>query len=608
MDPVGGPIGAGHTRAGRAGDEGEQSWRIAPAEPGALGDRIVSRGGEPVEDAMAAGEDAAQLQAEPPRNPGREVGAGEQERTREPRFRCDDPRQRGARPARRDGGADRLGGHARVLQRPQRQVQATASPVDRQVLQEVHQLQPGADRVGGRPGRLVPSAEEPQHELPHGIGRAPAVVEQRGAVRIAGHAQVLLEGVEQGDERLPRQAMGPRGGEHVADNRLDTPVRKDVLAQPTKLPQALVDAGVALVGDVVGMAGEAVDRHDRRTQRRRHEAGGNREILVMVDPVDDVAVAGQRHGSHCRRAGGPLLTAAPAFNILLTIRSVSCGPAVVAVPPKGSPPHDLRHSFPGLPMLTGSSLPRGTGGHPPATLAKRLAAGLGGLLLFATLLAGCNGQAAPPPPEAVRPVRTLVVEERAISHALSLPAEVRPRIEVRYGFRVGGKIAERKVSVGDQVRAGQSLATLDPEDVRPAIDAARAALEAARTELELAESELGRIRELRAQGYVSQGQLDRQQAAADAARARVAQAGAQLANARNTSRFQDLRADAPGVVTAVDAEAGQVVAAGQVVIRVAPLDEFELAVDVPEAHRGAVAVIERWRATLPALAGRTFEA
>jgi RND family efflux transporter MFP subunit len=259
-------------------------------------------------------------------------------------------------------------------------------------------------------------------------------------------------------------------------------------------------------------------------------------------------------------------------------------------------------------MLTGSSLPRGTGGHPPATLAKRLAAGLGGLLLFATLLAGCNGQAAPPPPEAVRPVRTLVVEERAISHALSLPAEVRPRIEVRYGFRVGGKIAERKVSVGDQVRAGQSLATLDPEDVRPAIDAARAALEAARTELELAESELGRIRELRAQGYVSQGQLDRQQAAADAARARVAQAGAQLANARNTSRFQDLRADAPGVVTGVDAEAGQVVAAGQVVIRVAPLDEFELAVDVPEAHRGAVAVIERWRATLPALAGRTFEA
>src|SRR5690606_33544076 len=131
---------------------------------------------------------------------------------------------------------------------------------------------------------------------------------------------------------------------------------------------------------------------------------------------------------------------------------------------------------------------------------------------------------------------------------------------------------------------GQSLATLDSQDVRPAIDSARAALEAARTELALAESELQRIRELRAQGYVSQGQLDRQQAAADAARARAAQASAGLASARNNSKFQDLRADAPGVVTGVDAEAGQVVAAGQVVVRVAPLGEFELLVDVPEAH------------------------
>src|SRR5690606_6507792 len=127
-------------------------------------------------------------------------------------------------------------------------------------------------------------------------------------------------------------------------------------------------------------------------------------------------------------------------------------------------------------------------------------------------------------------------------------------------------------------------------------------------ELELAESELQRIRELRSQGYVSQGQLDRQQAAFDAARARVAQASAGLARARNSSRFQDLRAAAPGVLTAGEAEAGQVVAAGQVVIRVAPLDQFELLVDVPEAHRGAVAGIERWRASLPALAGRSFEA
>lgn len=258
-------------------------------------------------------------------------------------------------------------------------------------------------------------------------------------------------------------------------------------------------------------------------------------------------------------------------------------------------------------MQMGSPRQRGRSDGPlprPSNPSARLV----GVLLLAALLAGCQGQAAPPPPEALRPVRTVVVSEQVLSDALRLPAEVRPRIEVRYGFRVGGKIAERKVSIGDRIAAGQSLATLDSQDVRPAIDSARAVLEAARTELELAESELERIRELRAQGYVSQGQLDRQQAAADAARARAAQASAGLASARNSSRFQDLRADAPGVVTGVDAEAGQVVAAGQVVIRVAPLDQFELLVDVPEAHRGAIAGIERWRASLPALSGRSFEA
>jgi len=237
-------------------------------------------------------------------------------------------------------------------------------------------------------------------------------------------------------------------------------------------------------------------------------------------------------------------------------------------------------------------------------------AGLIGGLLVAVMLAACDGQAASTSPgvEVLRPVRTVVVGEQILSHSLHLPAEVRPRIETRYGFRVGGKIAERKVSIGDRVTKGQSLASLDPQDVRPAIDSARAVLEAARTDLALAKSELERVRELREQGYVSQGQLDRQQAAADAASAREAQASAGLASARNTSRFQDLRADAPGVVTGVDAEAGQVVAAGQVVIRVAPLGEFELLVDVPEAALGTVADIERWRASLPALAGRSFEA
>src|SRR5690606_9288762 len=139
-------------------------------------------------------------------------------------------------------------------------------------------------------------------------------------------------------------------------------------------------------------------------------------------------------------------------------------------------------------MPMGFPCQRDRGDDPIPRMSRRLARGLGGLLL-AALLAACNGQAAAPPPEVQRPVRTVVVGERALEHSLRLPAEVRPRIEIRYGFRVGGKLAERKVSVGDRVAAGQSLATLDSQDVRPAIDSARAALEAARTELALAESE-----------------------------------------------------------------------------------------------------------------------
>lgn len=227
------------------------------------------------------------------------------------------------------------------------------------------------------------------------------------------------------------------------------------------------------------------------------------------------------------------------------------------------------------------------------------------LLLF---VSSCQREQPVPPEPAPRMVRTQVLVQQRLSHELELPAEVRPRIEIAYGFRVGGKIAQRKVSVGDQVKAGQSLARLDPQDVRPAIDAARAALEAGRTELALAESDLERTVELQAQGYVSKGQFDRQQAAVDAARARLAQAQAGLTTARTNARFQDLRADAAGVVTAVQAEAGQVVAAGQAVVRVAPLGEFELLVNVPEAELGAIRAIEHWQARLPALAERRFEA
>lgn len=223
-------------------------------------------------------------------------------------------------------------------------------------------------------------------------------------------------------------------------------------------------------------------------------------------------------------------------------------------------------------------------------------------LLALLLLAGCE-EPVPSAAEPPRPVRSVIVAPQSSGTVLTLPASVRPRVETRYGFRIAGKIASRSVSVGDTVKAGQQLARLDPQDLAPVIAAARAQLDAANTDLRLSRIELERVRSLRERDYVSQAQVDRQQAATDAADARRRNAEAQLAQAVNNAGFQTLRADAAGVVTAIDAEAGQVVAAGQSVVRVARGGEYELEADVPEGELALARATRSWQATVPALGG-----
>ncbi|MCD6681708.1 MAG: efflux RND transporter periplasmic adaptor subunit [Burkholderiaceae bacterium] len=215
-------------------------------------------------------------------------------------------------------------------------------------------------------------------------------------------------------------------------------------------------------------------------------------------------------------------------------------------------------------------------------------------------LAACQ-RAAPVREESPRPVRVVTVTEQRAAIALTLPAEVRPRVETRYGFRIAGKIAARAVEVGDSVQPGQLLARLDPQDREPARAAARSQLDAAQTEARLAGVELERVRELHAQRYVSRAQLDRQQAAADAANARVRAARAGQAQADNELAFQTLRAEVAGVVTAVQAEVGQVVAAGQPVVRVARAGEFELLAHVPERELASARAASAWSVSIPAL-------
>lgn len=229
-------------------------------------------------------------------------------------------------------------------------------------------------------------------------------------------------------------------------------------------------------------------------------------------------------------------------------------------------------------------------------------------LMLATAVLGACGKAAAPRDERPRPVRFVTVAPQTSDVALTLPGSVHARVETRYGFRVGGKIVARTVSIGDAVVAGQVLARLDPQDRAPAWNAARSQLDAAQTELRLARVEMERLDDLFQRSYVSRAQVDRQRAATDAAEARARVARAQLAQAANDVAFQILRADTAGVVTAIDAEEGQVVAAGQSVVRIARSGAYEVLVDVPERELAVARTAAGWQVRIPALGDAAYAA
>jgi len=208
----------------------------------------------------------------------------------------------------------------------------------------------------------------------------------------------------------------------------------------------------------------------------------------------------------------------------------------------------------------------------------------------AALLAGCQ-----PPPAAVEPVRavrTWVVGTAPAQAQLEFAAEVRPRVESRLGFRVQGKLVERPAQVSQTVRAGQLLARLDPQDLKLGQEAARAALAAAQAQLDVAESEFKRFVTLREQGFISGAELERREAGVKSARAAVEQAAAQLRVQTNQSGYSSLVADAAGVITAVEAEPGSVVATGATVVRLAHDGPRDAWFSVPEDRVAALRALQ----------------
>jgi RND family efflux transporter MFP subunit len=175
-----------------------------------------------------------------------------------------------------------------------------------------------------------------------------------------------------------------------------------------------------------------------------------------------------------------------------------------------------------------------------------------------------------------------VLQSSDIDVNAEFSGEVRSRVESRLGFRVGGKIVSRKVDVGSAVKHGQVLMELDPQDLKLSQAQALAALRAAETSRDLAAAELKRYQELRDKNFVSQAILDAKLSAAKSAQAQVDSAQAAYRGQSNQAGYAQLVSDIDGVVTAVDAEVGQVVSPGTPVVRVAKSDEKEIVFGVPE--------------------------
>ena len=215
----------------------------------------------------------------------------------------------------------------------------------------------------------------------------------------------------------------------------------------------------------------------------------------------------------------------------------------------------------------------------PLTSLRKLALGLClGLAGFS--LAGCVEEEAPVEVDA-RPVRTITVEERLVGETVAIAGTVESQVQADLGFRIGGRVVERLVSVGDVVTAGQELAKLDPADEENSLRAAEASLTSAEAQLTEAQENINRQRQLYDRGFLARAGLDRAEATLTTAASAADAARAQLGIAKRRLNDTVLVADAPGTVVAIGAEPGEVITPGRMVVQIARDDGKDAVIDVP---------------------------
>jgi len=218
----------------------------------------------------------------------------------------------------------------------------------------------------------------------------------------------------------------------------------------------------------------------------------------------------------------------------------------------------------------------------PMSIWVRRGPSCGGLaaLIMGIILSGCQPEAEATAPE-VRPVRTVTVVKRDVGETVTYTGRIQAENETRLSFRIAGRMIERSLNVGDRVEPGQVVAKLEPQDELNALRSAQAAVAAAEAKLVQYNSNFDRQRVLLERQAASRAVFEQAEQALQTARSQVETAQAQLKAAKDRVSYTELMADSAGIVTATSAEPGEVVQAGQVIVRVARQDGRDAVFDVP---------------------------
>lgn len=205
-----------------------------------------------------------------------------------------------------------------------------------------------------------------------------------------------------------------------------------------------------------------------------------------------------------------------------------------------------------------------------------------GLVLAATLaLSSCTEEKVETKPD-IRPVKVVEIAKATNVRSLEFSGSVKSRTEMNLGFRIAGKVTERLVDIGDRVRPGDVLSRVDPTDYQLAVDSAQANLAAAEKAVETARLVNERAKVLFKKDAMPKAQVEQAQLAYDQAVSTRIAAASSLEQAKNQLSYAELKSDRDGIVTAINADRGQVVSPGTPVVTVVAEDEKEVQIAVPE--------------------------